>query len=70
MKVNHVSDTDTLFIDLNAAAVDESRDLVERTPPDPDDSGCWCVITIENASARIDVPAFSFGQVPSAQLSA
>ena len=64
MTVNHVSDTDTPFIELNAAAVDATRDLDERTLLDPDYSGCRCAITIENANARMDIPAFSFGQVP------
>ena len=64
MKVNHVSDTDTLYIELYATAVDDFLDLDERTPLDPDYSGCLCAITIENANARMDIPAFSFGKVP------
>ena len=66
MKVNHVSDTDTLFIELYATAVDETRDVDERALLDLDDSGCLWAITIGNASARMDNPAnFGFAKAQS-----
>ena len=70
MKVNNFSDTDTLYIELCTAAVDETRDLDENTLLDLDDTGRLCAITIEHASARMDIPAFSFEQVPAPHRSA
>ncbi len=70
MKVKYFSDTDTLYIELYTAAVDETRDLDENTLLDLDASGCLCAITIEHASARMDIPAFSFEQVPAPHRSA
>ena len=70
MKVKYFSDTDTLYIELYAAAVDETRDLDENTLLDLDEGGRLCAITIEHASVRMDIPAFSFEQVPAPQRSA
>lgn len=70
MKVKYFSDTDTLYIELYQAAVDETRDLDENTLLDLDDSGHLCAITIEHASVRMDIPAFSFEQVPAPHPSA
>ena len=64
MKVKYFSDTDTLYIELYAAAVDETRDLDENTLLDLDAIGRLCAITIEHASTRMDVPAFSYEQFP------
>ena len=70
MKVKYFSDTDTLYIELYTAAVEETRDLDENTLLDLDDSGRLCAIAIEHASARMDIPAFSFEQVPAPHRSA
>ena len=70
MKVKYFSDTDTLYIELYAAEVDETRDLDENTLLDLDHTGGLCAITIEHASVRMDIPAFSFEQVPTPQRSA
>ena len=70
MKVKYFSDTDTLYIELYAAAVDETCDLDENTLLELDDAGQLCAITIEHASARMDIPAFSFEQVPAPHRSA
>jgi uncharacterized protein YuzE len=63
MKVKYFGDTDTLYIELCAAAVDETRDWEENTLWDLDDSGHLCAITVEHASAGMDIPTFPFDQV-------
>ncbi|MDE2787264.1 MAG: DUF2283 domain-containing protein [Chloroflexota bacterium] len=64
MKVKYFSDTDTLYIELYQAEVDETRDLDEDTLLDLDAAGRLCAITIEHASDRMDIPAFSYEQIP------
>lgn len=70
MEDKHFSNTDTLHIELYAAAVGGTRDPYETSVLDLYDAGCLCAIPIELASVRMDVPAFSFQQVPSPQRSA
>lgn len=65
MNVKYFSDTDTLYIELYPAEVDETRDLDEDTLLELDASGRLCAITIEHASAHMAVPAFSYEQIPS-----
>ena len=65
MKIKYFRDTDTLYIELYPAEVDETRDLDENTLLDLDQSGNLCAITIEHASDRIAIPQFSYEQVPS-----
>jgi len=64
MKIKYFQDTDTLHIEFRAAAVAETRDLDENTLLDIDSDGKICGITVEHASERADIPAFSFEQVP------
>ena len=64
MKIKYFQDTDTLFIELRAAEVAETRDLDENTVLDLDRDGNVCAITIEHARERADIPRFSFEQVP------
>ncbi|HEY2383327.1 MAG TPA: DUF2283 domain-containing protein [Terriglobia bacterium] len=64
MKIKHFQDTDTLYIQLRSVEVAETRDLDENTLPDLDGEGQLCGITIEHASQRVDIPDFSFEQVP------
>ena len=63
MKVTYFQRTDTLYIELYAAEVDETRDLDENTLLDLDREGRLCAITIEHASDRMTIPSFSFEQV-------
>jgi uncharacterized protein YuzE len=63
MRVRYFEDTDTLLIELRAAAVAETRDLDENTVIDLDATGNICSITIEHASIRADAPKFSFEKV-------
>ena len=63
MKVTYFQQTDTLYIELCAAEVAETRDLDENTLLDLDREGRLCAITIEHASDRMAIPSFSFEQV-------
>jgi len=63
MKIKYFQDTDTLYIELQAAEVTETRDLDENTLLDMDAEGQICAITIEHASTRADIPHFSFEQI-------
>lgn len=64
MKIKYFRDTDTLYIELWPAEVDETRDLNEDTLLELDGDGRLCAITIEHASDRIAIPAFSYEQIP------
>ncbi len=64
MKVKYFRDTDTLYIELSAAEVSETRDLDENTILDLDGEGRLCAITIEHASDRMETPSFSYEQIP------
>ena len=50
MNVKHFQDTDTLYIELRAVDVAETRDLDEDTLLGLDSEGNVCAITIEHAS--------------------
>ena len=63
MKIKYFQDTDTLHIEFRAADVAETRDLDENTLLDIDREGKICGITVEHASERADIPAFSFEQI-------
>ncbi|MBP6896598.1 MAG: DUF2283 domain-containing protein [Pseudacidovorax sp.] len=63
MKVTYFQDTDTLYIEFRSGQVAETRDLDESTLLEFDDRGRMCAMTIEHASERADIPAFSFEQV-------
>ncbi len=64
MKIKYFRDTDTLYIELWPAEVDETRDLNEDTLLELDGDGRLCAITIEHASDRIAIPSFSYEQIP------
>ncbi len=64
MKVKYFRDTDTLYIELCASEVNETRDLDENTLLDLDGEGRLCAITIEHASNRMEIPSFSYEQIP------
>ena len=63
MKIKYFQDTDTLLIEFKNAPVVETRDLDENTLLDIDGDGNITAITIEHASTRADIPAFSYEQV-------
>ena len=65
MKIKYFESTDTLYIELYPAAVDETRDLDENTLLDLDGEGRLCALTIEHARDRMTIPEFSFEQVSS-----
>ena len=64
MKIKYFQDTDTLYIELRAAEVAETKDLDENTLLDLDSQGNICGITIEHAKDRAEIPQFSFEQIP------
>ena len=59
-----LADTDTVYIELYAAEIDETRDLGEDTLLELDATGRLCALTIEHASDCMDIPAFSYEQIP------
>lgn len=63
MRIRYFASTDTLFIEFRDAPVTETRDLDENTLLDVDAEGNICAITIEHASARADIPRFSYEQI-------
>jgi uncharacterized protein YuzE len=67
MRVQYFEDTDTLYIVLKEAGVDETRDLDENTLVEFDARGNLVSITVEHARERADIPNFSFQQVPAAK---
>ncbi len=68
MKVKYFGDTDTLYIEFRETEVSETRDFDENTLIDLDGEGQICAITIEHASVRVDIPHFSFEQIPASQM--
>lgn len=63
MKIKYFETTDTLYIELYPADVDETRDLDENTLLDLDSEGRLCAITIEQWGERMALPDFSFEQI-------
>ena len=63
MRIRYFKDTDTLLIEFKEAPVAETRDLDENTALDMDAQGNVCAITVEHASLRAGIPAFSYEQV-------
>ena len=63
MKIQYFPDTDTLYIELSPAEVHETRDLDDDTLLDLDATGRLCAITIEHASDRTVIPAFSYEEI-------
>jgi uncharacterized protein YuzE len=64
MRIRYFTDTDTLLIEFREAPVAETRDLDENTVLDIDAQGNVCSMTVEHASERTGMPAFSFEHVP------
>lgn len=64
MKVKYFADTDTLYIELRAADIGDTRDLDENTELVLDDQGRICAITLEHASQRAEIPQFSYEMIP------
>ena len=62
MRIRYFQDTDTLHIEFRAVEVAETRDLDEDTLLDIDGAGSICGITVEHASARAEIPKFSYEQ--------
>lgn len=63
MRIRYFAGTDTLYIEFRDVPVAETRDLDEDTLIDVDAQGSICAITVEHASERAEIPAFSYEQV-------
>ena len=63
MKIKYFQDTDTLYIEFRGDKIVEARDLDENTLLELDDQGRVCAMTMEHASQRTDIPAFSYEQI-------
>ena len=68
MKIIHFLETDTLYIELCPSEVSETRDLDENTLLDLDGTGRLCAITIEHASERMAIPAFTIRTSPRSEV--
>lgn len=55
MRIQYFADTDTLYVEFTDSAVEESRDLNEKTVIDLDSTGNLVALTVEHAKDRIDV---------------
>jgi uncharacterized protein YuzE len=63
MKIKYFRNTDTLYIELKAGDIAETRDLDENTQLDLDRTGNIRAITIEHAKDRADILHFTYEQV-------
>jgi uncharacterized protein YuzE len=63
VKIRYFSTTDTLYMELRAATVAETRDRDENTQIDLDAGGNLCALTLEHASERTDLPGIDYQQV-------
>ena len=63
MKIRYFEDTDTLYIELRAGVVADTRDLDENTLVEVDAQGQMLAITIEHAQSRAELPKFSYEQI-------
>lgn len=68
MKIQYFENTDTLYIQLSPAPVDDTYDLDEDTLLEVDAAGRPCAITIEHIRERITMPAFPNEPIPSASI--
>ena len=55
MKIQYFEDTDTLYIELRADGITETRPLDDDTLMDLDADGNVCAMTLEHASRRTDL---------------
>ncbi len=63
MKLRYFEDTDTLYIELRAADVVDTRDLDENTLIDVDADGRLVGITIEHAKDRAELSNLVYERV-------
>jgi YD repeat-containing protein len=63
MKAKYFQDTDTLYLELRASQVVETRDLDQDTILDYDGDGKVVGITIEHAQSRVGGPTMELETV-------
>lgn len=59
MKIKYFQNTDTLYIEFHPGRIAETRDLDENTLPEVGEQGRVCALTMEHASQRTSILAFS-----------
>jgi uncharacterized protein YuzE len=63
MTVTFFADTDTLYIEFKAGTIAATRVLDENTLLELDPHGQIVALTIEHATERTGIPAFTYQQV-------
>ncbi len=63
MQVTYFADTETLSIEFKPGSIVETRDLDENTLLELDAEQRIVAITVEHASERTGIPAFSYQHV-------
>lgn len=63
MQFKHFQDTGTFYVEFRTDRIAGTRDLDANTLLEPDDQGHVCAMTMEHASRRTDIPAFSYEQI-------
>jgi uncharacterized protein YuzE len=63
VRVQHLEDTDTLYVVFKDAEVRETKDLDENTLIEFDGQGNLVSMKIEHARERVDLGSFSFQPV-------
>lgn len=66
MKLHYYPDTDSLYIDLNARASADSREIADGLVVDFDEDGNVVGIDIEHASQKLDLRTLEMEALPTA----
>ena len=61
--MTYFKDTDTLYVELRARDIEQTRELDQNTFLDVDADGQVCAITFEHASQRADLPTLQFEEI-------
>ncbi|MGB7951235.1 MAG: DUF2283 domain-containing protein [Candidatus Binatia bacterium] len=64
MKLNHYSDSDSLYIDLSEQPSVKSREISEGTVLDYDAAGNLVGIDIDNASRKVELKKLILNKLP------
>ena len=64
MKLHYYPETDSLYIDLSAAASSDSRESAEGLVADFDDAGYIVGFDIQHASKRLDLSEVAIDHLP------
>ena len=64
MKLHYYRETDSLYIELSAAASSDSREIAEGLVADFDDAGHIVGFDIQHASKRLDLSEVAIDHLP------